>query len=66
MLQGPSAPNPSIRIYNMGPIYSLKHIPVTSSTAHSCQIRQGRLQDDKQRKPNDRLPGMAIPANPAY
>ncbi|KAH3704427.1 hypothetical protein DPMN_079483 [Dreissena polymorpha] len=42
MLQGPNAPNPRIRTYSTGPIYSWKHIPARSSTAQSCQIRQGR------------------------
>ncbi|KAH3768155.1 hypothetical protein DPMN_169367 [Dreissena polymorpha] len=65
MLQGPSAPNPGIRIYSMQHIYSGKHIPARISTAQSCMIRQGSLQD-KQPKPYDRLPGMVIPANPAY
>ncbi|KAH3692302.1 hypothetical protein DPMN_194752 [Dreissena polymorpha] len=60
MLQGPSAPNPGILIY------SGKHIPARISTAQSCMIRQGRLLEEKQPKPYDGLPWMAIPANPAY
>ncbi|KAH3737731.1 hypothetical protein DPMN_044324 [Dreissena polymorpha] len=37
-----------------------------SGISQSCHIRQERLRDDNQRMPNDRLPGIAIPANLAY
>ncbi|KAH3786164.1 hypothetical protein DPMN_164267 [Dreissena polymorpha] len=41
----------------MEPITSGTHILARSSTAQSCQIRVGRLQNDKQHKPSDRLFG---------